>query len=85
MKSVVCVGLILAFIFASCRASFSNDYVVQLFERADTDSNLVLSESELLEEYNRNELPLTPGYEYLISLNSHLHLKPLVFMEWSKT
>lgn len=51
-------------------ASNSTDFVAQLFERADADGNGLLDLDELQREYSRNELPLTPGYEFLMARNS---------------
>ena len=61
----------------------SNDYVLQLFSRIDSDGNDLLDANELLEEYTRNTLPLTAGFEDLMQQHVQPHFPPLNASAWT--
>ena len=60
----------------------SNNFLAQLFNRMDIDGDGLAGVSELKFEYARNQLPFTPGYEYLMTLVNTTHYQPLNETEW---
>lgn len=47
--------------------AFAQPFIQELFARADFNNNGELDLPEISAAFSRNELPLTPGYEFFLS------------------
>ena len=75
--------LLIVGVFVIVTPVFSSDVVDKLFFRLDENGDGDAGVEELKREYERNALPLTPGYEFLIGvLDAHLALPPHNQSSW---